>query len=320
MKSTDDSNVAQFEKLKSVGDQVVGNSERRFQMLELMAAIDSALPREKGLRPGQVSQRPLMAKSPDRQRVELYIETMESKFYGSEDSPLAGEEGWWGDAAKASYANTLIMLKQLEAETRGKQPTREVAAEEDGADPSEAPEETEEEAADAEAVAAEIADLEGAGWVIELSGHHFHNLRYPMAGSEYVRRTLVKNLMTGSVKLPVGGGKYDTFTMEELGVSHALIAEDGKITLMDVPNPDWAPPKPEGWDMDPAAMGQMPGFGDVGKQEEAEEKKPEQPQFLKPRTHKFKVHFLWRPTRLSERLEKRRLAAENQNQPAEGEI
>lgn len=328
-KNQDQQYIDQFAKLKSVGDQVVGNSERRFQMMELMKAIDAALPREQGLKPGQVSERPLDAKTPAEQREELFIETMDMKFYGGEDNPIAGDEGWFTEAAKNSYASTLLMLKDLEA-GGGKEPARDVVVDgEEGADAeagaddlADADLEEGEDGTDPEleAAAAEITDPEGSGWVIELSGYHFHNLRYPMAGSEYVRRTLVKNLMSDDIKvrLPVGGGAYDDFTMKELGISHALIAEDGGINRqMKILNPDWEPPRIEDFDEDPALAAQAV----FGAPQDDKKKKPEVPQFLKPRTHRFKVHFLWRPTRLSERLEARQMADEGNtdNQLAEGD-
>ena len=301
-KSTDDQNIAQFDKLKSVGDQVVGNSERRFQMMELLKAIDTALPRERGLSPGQVSQRPLEAKRVDQQREELYIETMDMKFYGGEDTPLSGDDGWFTEAAKASYTSTLQMLKAMEA-----------------GEPKKAPPATDENGDPVDDVAADeadpeeeitVEDLEGSGWVIELSGYHFHNLPgTPMQGSEYVRRTLVRNLMSDEkvVRLPVGGGKHDLFSMAELGISHALIAKDGGVNrLMKIDNPDWAPPQFDDEFEDPNAMD---AFG--AKTEEKKEEKPEVAQHLKPLTHQFKVHFLWRPTRLSERLAQRQAAASN---------
>ena len=300
-KSTDDENIAQFDKLKSVGNQVVGNSERRFQMMELLKAVDMALPREKGLSPGQVSQRPLEAKRPDQQREELYIETMDMKFYGTEDLPLSGDDGWFTDAAKQSYSSTLKMLKSMESGNPKKAPP---PTDENG-------EPLDDVAADEEAEEEEditVEDLEGSGWVVELSGYHFHNLPgTPMQGSEYVRRTLVRNLMRDEkvVRLPIGNGQYDTFSMAELGISHALIAKDGGVNrLMKIDNPDWAPPNPYGDDFeDPDPMKVFE------KTEEKKEEKPEVPQFLKPLTHQFKVHFLWRPTRLSERLAAREAAA-----------
>ena len=246
---------------------------------------------------------------------------MESKFYGSEDEPLSGDDGWFTEAAKAAYANTLMML---ESEKAGTVPNaNDVAGAEagDGGDAAEdgsddvAPEEVSE---DALAAAGDIPDLEGSGWVIELSGYHFHNLQPPMYGSEYVKRTLVKQLMTGKVRLPVGQGRFEEFTMEELGISHALIAQDGGINRkMKIDNPDWEPPRWDDMEME-APVG---GLAALTQQNQPEKKEPEVPRFLKPRTHRFKVHFLWRPTLLSERLEARRSAAEGNtdNQLAEGD-
>ena len=110
--------------------------------------------------------------------------------------------------------------------------------------------------------------------------------------------------MTGSVKLP---GADEPFTMAEMGISHVLIAFDGGINRkMKIANPDWAPPTFEELEALEEGMAPIPGLNNP----QTEVKKEEVPQFLKPMTHQFKVHFLWRPTRLSERLEKRRLAAE----------
>ena len=301
--ATDSTNQAQYEKLKTVGNQVVGNTERRFQMLELMTAINAALPREPGLPSGQTSRRPLVTKVDAQQRVELYIETMESKFYGSEDVPMSE---WFGEdeAPKERYADTLKMLAKLKAGTLDEKPANDVPAE----NPDDEAEEGDSEEAAEESP--EVADLEEGttGWVIELSGYHFHNNNYPMAGSEYVKRTLIKNLMTGSVRLPTPGGPNPTemFTMKELGISHALIAEDGGMTPMKIPNPDYQPPDPyadeEDYDVDPLEK--------LLKKKEAKKEEPEVEQYLKPKTHRFKVQFLWQPTTLSERLEIRRLAAQ----------
>ena len=53
---------------------------------------------------------------------------------------------------------------------------------------------------------------------------------------------------------------------------------------------------------------------------EQQTKKEEVPKVLKPLTHQFKVQFLWKPTRLSERLAARRAkAAGTDNQLVEGD-
>ena len=100
--------------------------------------------------------------------------------------------------------------------------------------------------------------------------------------------------------------------MEELGISHALIAFDGGINRkMKIPNPDWTPPLPDDGEMDPSMMGAIPGMGATPQPKANEKKQEDVPQFLKPLTHRFKVHFLWRPTSLSQRLENRQNAADS---------
>ena len=77
---------------------------------------------------------------------------------------------------------------------------------------------------------AEVTNEEGAeptsGWVIEVKAHHFHNsdnaMVDVMAGKQFVRKTLVKNLLTKrNVTLPDHPGLE--FTYSDLGVSHPTI-------------------------------------------------------------------------------------------------
>ncbi len=57
-----------------------------------------------------------------------------------------------------------------------------------------------------------------AGWVIEIQGHHFFN-EDPLTGElDFVRSTFLKNLTSGTVKLPEGD-----FTYEDLGISYPTV-------------------------------------------------------------------------------------------------
>ena len=317
LKGEDDAKQEKFAALKTVGDQVVGNSDRRTQMLELVKAVETALPKEPGIEPGQPSQRKIVANNGSEQRVDLFIENVEMQFFGTEESSISD---WWDEAAQASYEETKVMLRAV-AKGGLNQPVPAPAG--DG-ETAEDVSEDDAEAADAEDTAVEDeADDEigeAPGWVVELSGYHFHNLDPPMTGSEYVKRTLVRNLMEGTVNLPINETESDDFTMKELGISHVIIAFDGKINReMKIPNPEWAPPQLQD-DFEEVTPDQQKallfGQGDQANQN----KKEEIPQFLKPRTHKFKVQFLWRPTSLSKRLENRRLKAQGAtaDQLAEG--
>ena len=302
LKSEDDAKIQQFADLKVVGDQVIGNNDRRTQMLELIKAIETALPKEPGLQPGQPSQRKIVTDVGSEQRVDLFIETMDMKYFGTEDAAMSD---WWDEAAQAAYAETKSMLRAVEE--GGLNKPVETADGAEGDDPASDEDMESEDVAMEEEGDDDVG--EEPGWVVELSGYHFHNLDPPMTGSEYVKRTLVRNLMIGKVRLPISDTEFAEFDMKELGISHALIAFDGKINReMKIPNPEWEPPQMEDDFGEMTAEDQRNKlFGDPNANKE---KKPEVPQFLKPRTHKFKVHFLWRPTTLAQRLENRRQQAQ----------
>ena len=321
LKSQDSTNVEQFAALKTIGDQVVGNSDRRFQMLELMRAINAALPRERGLAPGQVSSLPL------EERPTLYIETIESAFYGGEESPISE---WFDENAQAAYQSTLSMLASLDKEATGPAPAAPAPAEaaDSGADGDmvddlEADDSVEEE----EEIGEVEAPEEVACWVIELSGFHYHNKeRGRMSGPDYVRRTLIKDLMEGGVELPVGNGKTVEFSMEELGISHVLLAFDGGLKLEKVRNPNYELPTFE--DIDPEMLQQMqegiPGVTTKAatSAEDLKKDEPKEKEFIPVRTNRFKVQFVWRPRRLTERLELReqRLREENTDNQVAGDL
>ena len=225
------------------------------------------------------------------------------KYYNSEGEDATGLEEWFDEAATERFGSTLAMLQEIEKEKAGKAPKTPTAEGEEDA-------ELDEEAAEEEAP--EVVAPEGAGWVVELSGYHFHNSPQwlQMQGSEYVKRTLVKDLMEGSVSLPGPDGQPMSFTNKEMGISHVLIAHDGGISKnREFENPDWQPPNPFEEYEDPDTTGLI-----------QEEKKEDVPRMIKPRIHEFKVHFLWKPKRLSDRIAARNAPTEGtDDQLAEGD-
>ncbi|HEY1785974.1 MAG TPA: type IV pilus assembly protein PilM, partial [Pirellulales bacterium] len=75
----------------------------------------------------------------------------------------------------------------------------------------------------------------GEGWVIQLKGYHYHNSLEPgeEEGAQYLVATLLKDLQSGTVELPVvqTGGKtvMKRVPISELGVSCPVIIRDPKI-------------------------------------------------------------------------------------------
>ena len=78
----------------------------------------------------------------------------------------------------------------------------------------------------------------GAGWVIEIKGHHYYN--DPKAdrrtiGALHVRNTLLRELEHGFVDVPRGPGQpIDRFTMKELGIGFAILAYNPRLKPMPI--------------------------------------------------------------------------------------
>jgi type IV pilus assembly protein PilM len=68
----------------------------------------------------------------------------------------------------------------------------------------------------------------GAGWVIELRGHHYHNKRgdEPNNAELFVRKTLIKNLKTGKVSIPAQDrqeGGPEEIDLKKLGLAFPVV-------------------------------------------------------------------------------------------------
>jgi len=71
----------------------------------------------------------------------------------------------------------------------------------------------------------------GSGWVITLTGHHFHNLRKqdPHVAAQYVQENLVRNLQTREISLPAEPGKDDKETRKvtprDIGIGYPVLLD-----------------------------------------------------------------------------------------------
>ncbi len=84
-----------------------------------------------------------------------------------------------------------------------------------------------------------------AGWVIQINGYHYHNGKEYAGTSDeqedFVLKTLIHRLETGSVKLPLPDGQTQEFTFKELGFSNPFVLPIGPTAY----NPDYKIPNPE---------------------------------------------------------------------------
>ena len=303
--------VKRLEDLVALGKELSGNSDRRLLWLELLKAINRALPQDDGVAPGEIRD---PNTHPISQRKDLHIEYVESEYFEK-------LETWFTKPVKDKYLEELATIKDDQA------PAASTATDTGEAAPGEAVDATAE---------GEISGPSGSGWVIELKGHHFYNDDMQTWLGVHVRNTLLKNLREMTIQLPTGPGQaLEEFTMEELGIGYAFLARESPLDKYhQVPNPLYEGPQRDTGGAGPGQPGgfggmeetAMPEAGGNGSATAADtsasaEKKPDEdpdnpPFYVAPRFD-FIVQFCWQEQHLTERLKAREEALENDNTEAE---
>lgn len=292
-------------KLRQDGAALVGNTEGRLNWLELYKAIMAALPVEPPPAPGPNGEPP--TPKPLSEKSTLFITAVDAKQFGGASGGGEGEATSTGAADLAEWWTSTKIPLNVAGPMGGN--GSESTTEAEGGEG----ELVEEPVADATAANADAsaAGPTGPGWVVQISGYHFHNKDPNNRAAEYIRRTLVQNLKTGKIMLPTNEGDgMEEVSMEELGISFpilrhsmrpqpvimtdpAKLASDTVILQKAMAEPDQAPPTfGKASDGTPLAAGQV------------EELRCD-----------FIVQFAWKPTPRTERL---RLKAEKAKAAAEG--
>lgn len=332
--TTDKSLKDKLALVEAIGEEVIGNADGRLLWTELLRAINSALPIDPNIPPGET---PDPIKLPFGERQTLYITAIESQYF--EDLAL-----WFTEPVKQRYLeNERALAAEDEAAEGAANAVGEGAAPADAAteetpaaeEPAPVePTSTATSTTDPNAPAAEGEGPSGPGWVIELRGYHYYNLKRETEGSKHLRRTLIRNLEEGEVLLPPGPGQPPIrWTMKELGIMYPIIAQDSKIDKKHrVPNPLATPTTGEaGGPYGPglrAEGGIASGFGGFGQtgpvgtarnpaarggaanRAGAKSDEPEQPLDFEAPKYEFVVQFAWQEKKISERLANRKKEAE----------
>ena len=273
-----------FDKAKAEGDQwelvgrnVTGGVEGRLRWLELLKAISECLPRD---RPGQRPKEVMLRNEVHITNIECQaLEKMEDWFTAIK------ERGWYQPLAGAPGA----------------------------AQPGPAPAPGAGDPAASGVAATADTGPTGNGYLVQLTGYHFHNPDDPRAlmGAEYVRRTLIDNLHNHKVLLPIGESDrvgVELVSMKELGISCPVLVDPGRIEEFEVPDPNWQPESGAGKGAadapgvmpaspmaPPGAM--MPMAGSMSGTAGTLDRTPR----LRLRRFPFVVQFCWQPTPPSKR-------------------
>ncbi len=76
---------------------------------------------------------------------------------------------------------------------------------------------------------AAVRGPKGPGWIVRISGYHYHNADRTNQGAQYVRNTLIKKLRDGEVKLPSRDGGEETVKLKDLGITYPVLINPSKV-------------------------------------------------------------------------------------------
>jgi type IV pilus assembly protein PilM len=199
---------------------------RRFDTLEMLRAIESLLPRDEG---DAVPENPA-------DRRELHIVKLDCQYFPD----LAA----WFASVQKPWAETHIGEDQADDEEAD--PGAEGPPPAGDGGPAGNPDEP----ADGQATEGEqpvkkpeFVPPSGTGWVVELQGYHYRNedRHKPSEGAQFLRDTLVRNLMGGvggeevRVKVSAGPLAGQEVSLRELGIGYPVIIESSSIKKVRIP-------------------------------------------------------------------------------------
>ncbi|MFM1902495.1 MAG: hypothetical protein RLZZ440_395 [Planctomycetota bacterium] len=236
--------------------------DRRFQALDLMRTVQALLPRDPD---GAAVENPA-------DREEIIIDSLDMEYFPDLSTWFAGVQGDWKLTQAAAEADRPAAGEAAP----GEEPADPAAADPNAVDPA---------AADPNAIPGEegagvAGGPTGPGWVVEITGHHFHNERRhaPREGAQFVRSTLVRGLLgQNDVALGTvaGPSAAQDLSVKDLGIGFPVIVAEEPIKRVEIDGG--------------SGMG---GFG--GRPPRASATGEEEPVTL--RQYSFVLQFVWQPT------------------------
>ncbi|HIQ21017.1 MAG TPA: type IV pilus assembly protein PilM [Planctomycetes bacterium] len=212
-----------FDRLKQIGNNLVLNITGRRQWLELLKVINDCLPRD---RPGQVPEK-------IEERRELHITSIEcqrtdnlEKWYAWVKKNVEQKHGYMGKPPEEETAQADAAIGAPATDPSGGMGTADAAAGTSSAFGG--------------GGAVEEAPISGEGWVIRLTGYHYHNRTQArgreadLYGNQYVIRTLIENLCSKPIML---GDPPQKYLPHELGIYYPSLINPQRVQIVRVRNP-----------------------------------------------------------------------------------
>ncbi len=184
--------------------------ERRFQSLDLLRAVTSLLPRDaEGPVPDDIAA-----------RREIHVDSLDMQFFPDLTTWFTGVQGNWAETQANAERQKPEAAGAGEAANAGDA----AAADAVPADPT------------ADPAAAGAAGPTGPGWVVQITGHHFHNQEQGNEGEQFVRSTIVRNLLGEGDQVLVSAGvkSGETVSVADLGIGFPVLVFSSPIRKVQV--------------------------------------------------------------------------------------
>ncbi len=297
--------VNEFKTTDQIGQHLVGNVEGRIRWLELLKAVNSCLPTGEDRKP---EDKDTLANAISLRR-ELHITNLECQKAEDVSQWYAGVKQWDDAAPDAgSTATAGAVAPAAPAAPPGFPPAAPAAP--PGvppAAPATGPAPVSGMGAPFMAGPGAAGEGEGTpgpkgpGWIVSISGHHYHNADQKNQGAQYVRETLLKDLRTGKVKLPAADpDSVEEVTLQELGISYPVLVNPLKVETEELQNPNAETDATAG-----GGVGGVPALGGAGIRPRTlpagDNASPSS--IIKLQRFDFVVHFCWQPKTPTERSE-----------------
>ncbi|MFH1266188.1 MAG: hypothetical protein ABIK89_10710, partial [Planctomycetota bacterium] len=238
LKSAETAATSGFQATDEIGKHVVGFVEGRLRWLELLRAVNECLPSD----PPDARQEEISLRN------ELHVTSLECFHVDKLDNWFGGVEKWY--EAPAGRPQVTLASAASPAQPNAAPANNAAQPAADSADAG-APAPTAASPAPKPAAGAGAEGRPtGPGWVIRLTGYHYHNHRtavdvrgqHFVQGAQYVREKLIRALegLEKDIMLPRGdaAGGLERVSMKELGIGFPVLVNPGQIFRETIVNPN----------------------------------------------------------------------------------
>ncbi|MFH1266659.1 MAG: pilus assembly protein PilM [Planctomycetota bacterium] len=238
LKSAETAATSGFQATDAIGKHVVGFVEGRLRWLELLRAVNECLPSD----PPDNRQEEISLRN------ELHVTSLECFHVDKLEDWFGGVKKWYETPAGRPQVTLASAASPAEPNAAPANNATQPAA--DAADASAPALGAASPAPKPAAGAGAEGGPTGPGWVIRLTGYHYHNRRtavdvrglHFVQGAQYVRETLIRALegLEKDVMLPRGdaAGGLERVSMKELGIGYPVLVDPRTFFPETIVNPN----------------------------------------------------------------------------------